>query len=566
MRHKIIIFFLIFFIILTIFVILLKNSAIKTNAEIIKPQNQDNLIRVGISTNDFSALEYNQVSITSSGKFELIDKSTGTLIAELNPEDIAAIKIDDITMSVYNFNKPVKENIIGPIIVKSPDNLPIQIVGLKRAGKQAAYRGEIEIIKAPTRNNKFSVVNILPLEEYLKGVVPNELYPSFGLEALKAQAIAARNYAVKPKIKPYSQFDICDSVACQVYFGYNTENNLADQAIKETNGLISLYNGDIILALYSSAAGGYTENSENVFSEPEGSAFPGNPVPYLRGKPDIKGIPVLDNEEAARWFYNASIPCYDSASSYYRWSRTWSRIDLESILNKNLANYASSPFISPKPEKDSDIGTLMRIEVLKRGVSGKAMIVKIVTSTGEWEIKKELLIRKIFENSDKMLPSANIIFDNQFDEEGNLIQITVSGWGLGHGVGLSQFGAGYMSKHGYTYNQILQHYYDGTSIGTVPVTLSPDILAEPVRQIFYSPTRKTKLILENINHLSNFKMMVNSKEINIPHDWLKKDHLRASLENYTHKGLNKIEYYHPKSNDGKDLKAWIEVFSSNDKK
>jgi stage II sporulation protein D len=77
-------------------------------------------------------------------------------------------------------------------------------------------------------------VNVLPLEDYLKGVVPNELPVRFGLEALKAQAVAARNYTIRPRTRVYHNFDVCDSVQCQVYFGANTEHPLSNKAIEET--------------------------------------------------------------------------------------------------------------------------------------------------------------------------------------------------------------------------------------------------------------------------------------------------------------------------------------------
>jgi stage II sporulation protein D len=131
-----------------------------------------------------------------------------------------------------------------------------------------SYRGVLEIFGNP--RNSFTVVNELPLEEYLLGVVPNELSPStFGqLEALKAQAVAARTYIVK-NMGQYKQegYDICDTDACQVYFGAGTEDPLSTRAVMDTRGMIATYAGQPISALYSSTCGGRTESSENIFSE-----------------------------------------------------------------------------------------------------------------------------------------------------------------------------------------------------------------------------------------------------------------------------------------------------------
>ena len=101
---------------------------------------------------------------------------------------------------------------------------------------------------------------MIEVEEYLKGVVPNEMPVSFGLEALKAQSVAARNYVLSPRTKASTNYDVVDSVASQVYFGANTERPLSNQAVGETEGIVALYNWDLIVAQYSSTAGGYTES------------------------------------------------------------------------------------------------------------------------------------------------------------------------------------------------------------------------------------------------------------------------------------------------------------------
>jgi peptidoglycan hydrolase-like amidase len=130
------------------------------------------------------------------------------------------------------------------------------------------YRGYIEVFG--NARNTLTIVNELPLEDYLLGVVPNELSPStYGqLEALKAQAVAARTYAIKnvgqSKLEGY---DICNTDACQVYMGAGTEDPLSTQAVHDTRGMIATYNGQPINALYSSTCGGRTEAAENIFQE-----------------------------------------------------------------------------------------------------------------------------------------------------------------------------------------------------------------------------------------------------------------------------------------------------------
>ena len=156
------------------------------------------------------------------------------------------------------------DKVDGPVQITSNFGL-LGVSGLKRAGKQALYHGAFEL--TPNSNGTFNLVNMIEVEDYLKGVVPNEMPVHFGLEALKAQTVAARNYALSPRVKSSPNYDLVDSVASQVYFGANTEKPLSNQAVEETEGIVAIYDWDLILAQYSSTAGGYTESFSNAFSD-----------------------------------------------------------------------------------------------------------------------------------------------------------------------------------------------------------------------------------------------------------------------------------------------------------
>jgi stage II sporulation protein D len=139
------------------------------------------------------------------------------------------------------------------------------------------YRGLLEV--RPTASGALTVINVVNLEDYLRGVVPNELSPqSFPqLEALKAQAVAARTYALRNRGQfEAAGYDICATPACQVYRGRASEHPLTDQAVEETRGIIAAYRGNLINALYTSTCGGHTEDAVNIF---EGE----REVPYLTG-------------------------------------------------------------------------------------------------------------------------------------------------------------------------------------------------------------------------------------------------------------------------------------------
>ncbi|HYT64898.1 MAG TPA: SpoIID/LytB domain-containing protein [Vicinamibacterales bacterium] len=147
-----------------------------------------------------------------------------------------------------------------------PPGAPLEI-------ENRAYRGALEVFS--NARHTLTIVNELPLEDYLRGVVPNELNPTaFGqIEALKAQAVAARTY-IERNLGQYKNegYDVCATDACQVYLGVQTEDPLATQAIVDTRGIVATYDGKPINALYSSTCGGRTEDAENIFNEK---------VPYL---------------------------------------------------------------------------------------------------------------------------------------------------------------------------------------------------------------------------------------------------------------------------------------------
>ena len=167
-----------------------------------------------------------------------------------------------------NFDKfPLRASDLA--LVRTNPDLPISFEGVK-------YRG---VLRFRLHRGKIRVINVLPLETYLRGVVPSELGPRVypEVEALKAQAVAARTYVLK-NMGRFNKlgYDICDGPACQAYDGVKNEMALSDEAVAATRGLVMLYEGKLIDALYTSTSGGHTEDVEHV--------FPGRAEPYLRGK------------------------------------------------------------------------------------------------------------------------------------------------------------------------------------------------------------------------------------------------------------------------------------------
>ncbi len=253
-------------------------------------------------------------------------------------------------------------------------------------------------------------VSVVPFEEYIKGVLAGEMPATFELEALKAQAVAARSYAMvqinKNKDKDY---DVVNTINNQVYLtdsalkdkwkdDYPKKINKIKKAVTETKGEYLTYNNEVAEALFFSTSIGKTENSEDVFS---------SKVPYLRSV-------------SSAW---------DEASPVYEDTSTFSLKDFYSKLNL--------------PYNDK-----INYEVLDRSATGRVKQIKIngVTFKGR-DLASKLKLRS-----------------NYFHITQNAQNVTFTTKGYGHGVGMSQYGALGMAKEGYTYEQILKHYYQGIEI------------------------------------------------------------------------------------------------------
>ena len=542
------------FIICLLFVLIF----VQPQVQAIKADN-GKLVRVGISDNSFVNYYISSAKISATDEFKIVDKKTGAEIGVFPADKIITAEMKDNFFVISEDGTVIAEKISGPVVVSSDKGF-VYVDGLKRAGKQALYRGTFELTKVEAKNNLFSIINVLDLTSYLRGVVPNEMPSYFGLEALKAQTVTARNYVLRPRDKNFYNFDVCDSVACQVYFGANTEDELADGAILETNNIVALYNGELILALYSSTAGGYTESYENAFSDPGTKNFPAVSLPYLKGVPDNKSFTPLTKEEDAAKFYKSEPSTFDNKSSYFRWTKEWTQEELSDSLKQNLKKQSTTGFVTPALTKEEDFGIVQDIQVTKRGVSGKIVSMNIITDKGVFTVQKELVIRRSFCKDGKALPSANVVFEFQKDDEGNIEKITAYGGGYGHGVGMSQWGAGMMNTLGYSYDKILQHYYSGISIGTYPVTLTNSPNQDTASQSFYTKDKKGFLVVENKFRFTDLIVVINSQELKLeisPHLF---NRAKIDLSPYLVSGINNITYIMPYTDtNNKSIKMYVEL-------
>jgi len=264
------------------------------------------------------------------------------------------------------------------------------------------YRGDTKLIN---QGGQITAVNYVDLEEYLYSVVGAEAYAQWPLEALKAQAVAARTYALYKRSQSNNpNYDVDTTTATQVYKGLDSEYTSTLQAVQETNAQVMTYNGQTILAVFHSSSGGHTENVEDVWS---------SRLPYLRG--------VVD---------------YDQSSPVYQWTKSFSSQELSGLIG-GVGNITSMT-----PERTTPQGRVITMRVT--GTGGTKRI------SGE-NLRKAL-------NLKSTLISVSSLGNGSFQ---------IYGKGFGHGIGLSQWGAESLAQQGLNYQQILGHYYSNASLSQI---------------------------------------------------------------------------------------------------
>ncbi|MEM8603273.1 MAG: SpoIID/LytB domain-containing protein [Cyanobacteria bacterium P01_H01_bin.121] len=276
------------------------------------------------------------------------------------------------------------------------------------------YRGRVRLTPS---GGGLVAVNHVDLEEYLYSVVGSEMPTSWPLEALKAQAVAARSYALHRRAKVANRtYDVDDTTSSQVYKGVTSETTSTQQAVNQTRGQVLVHNGNIIEAVFHSSSGGHTENVEDIWS---------SPLPYLRG--------VVD---------------YDQQAPVFAWSKTLSASQLRQRIT-GIGNIVSMVPVATTPH-----GRIRQMKVVgtsgQRTISGNDM-------RNALDLRSSLFVAQpqgiVGAASKSNVPSGFVI----------------SGRGFGHGLGMSQWGAYGLAARGYNYQQILGHYYRQIALSQIQV-------------------------------------------------------------------------------------------------
>lgn len=440
-------------------------------------------LRVALTTTDLSSLEHKQVVVSSPlGLSVQVESEKRVKTLTLNGAQQLKVtpKGEDLDVLITGSGGHFTASRVAVDMTKSGHSAFINSIKRARAKGQEhpEYRGyELDITP---QNGHLRLVLVLDIELYLKGVLESEIPASYHIEALKAQAVAARTYAINPRIShEKDNADVCDSYLCCQYFAGHKAVGSAKhtQAIEATSSEILKYGTRAILALFSSNAGGYTSNYEDCFSDPKTNIFPPAPIPYLKAVPEKLNAPMFEPKVSAQeiekrlkdsW-NGQKHATFDSWSPHYKWSVHMPAQSLEAHMHHELSMLSkeqeTAPFVIP-PE-DGKFGHIQKFEVTGRGISGVATELSIHTSHGQWRVKKELVIRSTFRNPEiklVRLKSAKIFFEHEHDRLGLLSAVTVRGLGWGHGVGLQQTGAQGMALLGKNYREILAHYFTNAQI------------------------------------------------------------------------------------------------------
>ena len=522
-------------------------------------QDEKTTIRVGISNQGFSTYEHNSVKFSSPNEMLIVDMAQNSQF-KVKENQLVSIKMADGVFKILADGEVLSKDAKGPIVLTPKEK--IAIVELNRKGTPAYYSGLIELVA--TKNDKFNIINVLDLQTYLKGVVPNEMPVSFGLEALKAQAVAARNYANRPQ-NAYKNYDVCDSTACQVYYGMNSQKEISDKAVDETKGIYALYKDEPILALYSSTAGGISEDWKNVYAPNQ----PNTPSkPYLVSVCDDANQKFLKTEKEVRDFYSNKTLSYDIKSPRYRWVVEWETPELEAVLNKTLVEQSRAGLVEPKFDGSYTLEGLKDIKVLKRGNSGKALEIEIVFKNGTFKVMRELGIRRVLKKNNAMLASGNFFVDKteskkeekveqeeskavfSFEkfihpDENKVEKFVLTGGGFGHGVGMSQYGAGYMAQMGKKYDDILKHYYSGITLKKK----KKEVLYNPYNleyktDFYYQKSSGENVVLKVVNpkRVSSLNFKINEHVFSPDMTGYSAKTLGMDITKYLVNGVNKVVF------------------------
>lgn len=382
------------------------------------------------------------VSISATAKVKLLD-TDGKEVGQLSPPLKASPKLMELELVSAS----------GSFSGKFFELVPIGDGILAYKGRR--YRGSLAL---RMERGRLQVINILDIEDYVKSVVPSEMPSGWHMEALKAQAVSARTYALERILRSKERsFDVVATVADQLYLGADAENERTNKAVDDTKGIVILHEGSPIIAYYHSASGGRTREGDMPYlksvQSPEDS-------PYQSWKVEISTKELatkISSEENNLGDIKDVSPVFndDGTLALLKVQGTRNVVELSPEELRKLIGYelVRSPTltvdISFKADEGGEfreIAHWMRVEVVS---AYKAKEVKVRYCTIRSSFLTWPMVKKYYARRLSLVPESMII----------------SGAGYGHGLGMSQWGAKRMAEQGSTWEEIIRHYYSGVELG-----------------------------------------------------------------------------------------------------
>lgn len=393
-------------------------------------KDDEQKIRVLIRTSGFASELHDQIVL----------ESNGTLL-------VSGSKEMEIRAGEQFTVMPASEFFSDGVITVTvkEEGQKISVPSISRSQGVPEYSGKMEIYQ---KDGQLYLVNTVDLETYLRSVVPSEMPSSYEQEALKAQAVCARTYAIRQirenRLEGF-EADVDDSVSFQVYNNISCQEE-SDQAVQDTEGMILVWNGEPINAYFFSTSCGYTSTDEVWNQE--------TTEKYLKSVYLGEEQRSLETEEAFASFITGDEKTYESEEAWYRWKVTLP----VNYLNERIAKF--------------QIGQLKSLEIRKRAESGAVECLAIHGTDGETTLENEYEIRQVFSAKGypihkndgtvslqmDLLPSAYFTCEPE-KEQDSLSGYTFYGGGYGHGVGMSQNGANHMAEQGMKYEEILKFFF-----------------------------------------------------------------------------------------------------------
>jgi stage II sporulation protein D len=374
----------------------------------------------------------------ATGAWRLLDPRGGVLVRAAAHETWT-LQRDGARLRAMRGDGTTTAWVDGPLSVYADDAGAF----VRVAGKP--YRGALDLV--PT-DSGILAVNVLAMEDYLRGVVPLEIGARTEREraAVEAQAVAARSYTVTRVLLARAgngrsgQFDLVASVADQVYGGRDAELPLADEAVRATANLVLLYDGRVVTAPFSSTCGGETAAAEEVWRS--------DGEPHLQRVSDR--IPGSDRY-------------YCDIAPRFAWTRVLTGSELDGAIRRYLGAYAGNlPADGP--------GRVRDLTVDGRTPSGRVANLAIETEKGTFRVRGNDARSVLRAPGGELLNSAYFSVTTE-SSAGRLTRAVIRGNGYGHGVGMCQWGAIGRARAGQDVRTILRTYYRGTTVGPIPAGL-----------------------------------------------------------------------------------------------